>query len=229
MGNWLTPLGFALIAAGAWKDYADKHRKPDATGVSGGRGLGRVGREGIRTLDIHEIKTLDQRVGWIRKGILEDSVSPEAVSAARWIISQKCVGEGRETKWCVDPKNAQSEANALYWAIKDPASPYAIRYTNDHTEVDMFGSVGSLQRVPAGDCDDMARALGAYSRVIGFPVRLVVVQTVNGDGPEHIWAEVDLEKGMDRPRWYPLDPTEDHGPGWKVPARAIRKTWVFKV
>lgn len=232
MSNWLTPLGFVLIAAGAWKDYADKRRAENGgvTGLRGGRGLGYAagGKDGIRTLEVHDVTTIDQRVAWIRKGILQDSVTPEAVSAARWIVSQKCT-EGRETKWCVTPKVAREEADALFWAIKDPASPYAIRYTNDHVEVDMFGSVGSLQRVPAGDCDDACRALGAYARVIGFPVRLVVIQTINGTAPEHIWTEVDLSKGMERAQWYALDTTEDHGPGWKVPANLIRKTWVYKV
>lgn len=235
MASWFTPLGFTLIALGAISEYQKQKALDGLRGSRSLRGVGFVnagdGRKtGVRSIGLATVKTLDQRVKWIRKGIIDDSIDPKVVSAARWIVSRKCSNDDGSMRWCVPPKNAQAEAAALFNAYKDPNSPYAVRYTNDHVEVDFFASAELQQRVPAEDCDGAARALGAMGRAIGFPARLVVVQTIHGEGPEHIWVELDLAKGMSRAQWYPLDPTEEEfAAGQKLPDKMIRKRWIYSV
>lgn len=250
MASFLIPFGMGLMALGGVMDWHRQRsgqlagRRPQLRGagaptLNGSEAHAEQLREaavrhaqarGGKGSQIHSVPTLEARVAWIRKGALADSLRVDVVQEARRIVSQKCVDE--ETggaRWCLTPKNAKEEADALYWAYKNPNSPFAVRYVADHADVDWFGGPSALREAPGADCDEAARRLVGWARAIGFQTRLHVVESTDSPGgADHIWMEVGLPKGAGD-KWYALDPTEDYGPGWQVPERMVRRHWIFPI
>jgi len=125
---------------------------------------------------------------------------------------------------CVAPKDWEGELRMLFWAVTNPNSPYAMRYTRDHATIDMFGSSDSHRRLPSGDCDDFSIRLGALARAIGYAVKCRIVAPAGQPNQwAHIYLMVGDEAGNPNPRrWLPMDPTEpQHGPFWEVSKRMI--------
>lgn len=184
-------------------------------------------KAGVKKVQMHtqDHISIDQRVGFIIKQLASDSLQPEVVSEARAIVSQKCASMDGGKRWCIDAKDRKGEADALYYAITNPNSPFAIRYTGDHARVDFFASSALTRRLPAEDCDGFTIRLGAWLRALGFEVACRVIQAKGEGSWSHIYLVAQLPDG----RWYPLDPTEpQHGPGWEVPKHLVVKSrdWV---
>lgn len=232
MSNALIKSGLALLGLG----YVVKALEPEKP-TALGRGPGGASKsqaaqlqqaqaraqakDGVRKVVMHGVENIDQRVGHIVKQIVADSMDPQVISEARAIVSQKCRSMDGGKRWCVDAKDRKGEADALYYAVSNPNSPFAIRYTSDHARVDLFGSSALLRRLPSGDCDDSAIRLGAWLRALGFEVVCRVIQAKG----EHSWSHIYLAAQLPDGRWYPLDPTEpQHGPGWEVPKHLVVKT-----
>lgn len=194
----LIPIASAILAWSSWREWA-KQRDSQGPGL---KGLGLAADEpGVRRIVQHKVNSMAERVAWIRKGALEDSLDPKVVTAARKMISQKRTGrDGRKT-WAVPEKDKRAEADAIFWAIKDPNSDFAIRYTSDHVTVDMFASTELIQRVPAEDC------FVGGTKVLRDDYRLVAIENLRvGD---RIWG---------KDRWSRVDATMDKGllPTWRV-------------
>lgn len=250
------PVGFALIAVGAWKDWNDRKRSEANPGnpllqVQGAqlrqlrarRGVGRLGyaefpedaavldfRNGnggpkkVQKISRHAVKTIEERAGYIKKALQDGSRDPQIITAARLIISQKCKDLDGGKRWCVTPKDNMGEITALFRAVVDPNSPFAVRYTNDHPYEDQFSSANLMMRVPAEDCDGFVIYLGAMLQAIGFPVKMRIVQDSGSQTWSHIYLLADVLKGGGK--WIALDPTEPQHPiGWQLEgAEEVAKT-----
>ena len=96
-----------------------------------------------------------------------------------------------------------------------------MRYTRDPDGVDLFAGAGRVLKMGAGDCDEMIALELALLRAIGYPVELVVVETVNAPIKgefEHIFGVTAYEDNNGTQVGVWLDPTVKEKPaGWRVP------------
>lgn len=211
--NPLLGIGFTALGAGyLWEAW--KHKKEDEpVAPTGTNGFGYAGSKGapngIRSMKYYPAGDIEQRENYIIQQIRKDSEDPKVISEARAVLSGRCpAARGGYVDWCVKPKDWDGEVRALYRAVVDPNSALAVRYTRDHTTVDLFGSSALMRRLPAEDCDGMAIRLGALLRSVGYSVRTRVVAPAGQPGAwSHIYLAVSTPPGS-RNNWKPLDPTE---------------------
>jgi hypothetical protein len=164
----------------------------------------------IKSSKMHKVRNIEERVGYIKKLIQRDSTSPRVKEAVARILGRKC-GD----KWCVPPKNYSGEVAALFNAVHDPKSPYALRYTRDHVTVDQFSSVSDLMDMKIGDCDDGAIYLAALLTSAGYPVKLRVIQAKGAPSWSHIYVLAGAPPNGPT-KWVPLDWSVDRPAGWEV-------------
>ena len=246
--GWNPLIGVGFTALGIGYLY-EAFKKDDAPTPVGAGPLGRaprpqmpqgqplVVRDGVKTIKFHPAGDIRQRVGYITDQMRRDSVDPKVVTEATSILSRKCPIDPRSRmaglKWCVEPKDWKQEKIALFfYALTDPNSSMAMRYTRDHTTVDMFRSSALMRRLPAADCDDFVIRLGALLMAVGYAVKARVVAPAGQPGQwAHIYLMVADEPGNPNPaKWLPLDPTEpQHGPFWEVPKNLISSVRDFPV
>jgi hypothetical protein len=245
--NKMIYTGFALVGIGyAVKLLQGESGEPPTVfpPPDSVKGLGRtptgapmVVKDGVRSIRFYPAGDIKQRVGYIIDQIRKDSTEPRVVSESRALLSRKCPVDPRSRmaglKWCIEPKDWKAEKVALFFhALTDPNSKMAMRYTRDHTTVDMFGSSALMRRLPAGDCDDFVIRLGALLMSVGYSVKCRVVAPAGQPGQwAHIYLVCGDEPGNANPaKWYALDPTEpQHGPFWEVPDRLISSKRDFDV
>ena len=187
--------------------------------------------KGVRSVEFHTVGDIDDRVNRIIGQIRKDSLDPKVITQARSIVSARCKAyPGGRVDWCVQPKNHKGEIEAIFRAITDPNSIYAVRYTRDHAGVDLFASNNLMDRLPAGDCDDMCIRGGALLRAIGFDVKCRVVAPA---GSPNQWSHIYLMVGNppgENTKWYAFDAAEaQHGPFWEVPKQYISTVKDFPV
>lgn len=202
-------------------------------------------KDGVRTIKFYPAGSIDNRLRYIIKQIREDAKDPKTITEATAINSGKCPTAKGGLKWCVPskansvvgyPQDADqmristSEVENLFWALVNPNSPYALRYTRDPLYYDAFRSSDLMRRIPAGDCDDMTIRLGAWLVASGFIVKCRIVAPKGQPGQwAHIYLMVAVPAGEKR-RWIALDPTEpQNGFGWEVPNSVISSKRDFEV
>jgi len=217
--NGLAALGFAKDGAGVI--VPGRSRSEDILLV----------KDGVKTIKFHPAGNIDNRVGYIVRQINKDARDPKTITEATRIVSRRCPDGKGGLKWCVPQKAWKKEIEALFWALTDPNSPYAVRYTRDPEKFDGFRSADLMRRIPAGDCDDMVIRLSGWLQAIGYPVKARVVAPA---GAPNQWAHIYLLAGSvpgegEPPEWIPLDPTEPHPPGWEVPKHLISTVKDFPV
>lgn len=243
--NPLIGIGFTALGVGyLYEALSNGKAAPTPVGGVGqvprpaplpGRDL--IVQDGVRTIRFHPAGDIKQRVSYILDQMRKDSVDPKVVSEATALLSRKCPVDPRSgmagLDWCYPPKDWKAEKLALFfYALVDPNSRMAMRYTRDHATVDMFRSSALMRRIPAGDCDDMVIRLGALLMAVGYAVKARVVAPAGQPGQwAHIYLMVADEPGNANPaRWLPMDPTEpQHGPFWEVPKKLISSVKDFPV
>src|SRR5580658_8754610 len=202
----LKVVGTGLVVIGGILDLIGYDEGSSASSIAG-PGLGRLGGQPSDPMNrllpankvplkstTHQVKNINERVGYICRLILRGSESPKVRDAVAQILNKRC-----GTKWCVPPKDANAEVAALYQAVTDPRSKFAVRYTRDHRELDQFHSADKLMKMNIGDCFVYG------TRVLRDDHKLVPIESLRiGD---HIW-------GYDR--WSLVTNT------WE---RGQRKTW----
>jgi hypothetical protein len=246
--NWLTSIGFVALGAGyLW----EATRRDRSTAVPGPtpqelEGLRRsrralnaapagkpmVVKDGVRSIRFYPAGSIDNRVKFIVDQIRRDSADKKTITEARAIVSGKCRADAGGLRWCVPIKSWTDELRMIYFAITNPNSPYAVRYTRDHATIDLFGSSDLMRRLPAEDCDGLSVRVGALCRAIGYAVKCRVVAPAGQPNQwAHIYIMVGDEPGNPNPRrWLALDASEPQNPPfWEVPKRLISTVKDFDV
>lgn len=113
-----------------------------------------VGKPKLKQYDISDI---DTRVGLIGELIRKGSLSPDLRERTIEILSLKCDALGRPSAngphWCVREKDCLGEVKAIFEAIRNPRSKYAVRYTRDAMLADVFTAPErTLLKSHGGDC-----------------------------------------------------------------------------
>jgi len=195
-------------------------------------GKPKLGKPVLKQYDVHDI---DTRVGYIGELIRKGSLNPQLRETTIQLLAQKCDSSGRPSKtgdrWCVKEKDCLGEVNAIFNAVRNPKSPYAIRYTRDAMLADVFTAAErTLFKLNGGDCDDYVITLGAMLMAVGHPVRLRVVATrvAGTDDRNAPWSHIYLltPTTFDNPnaKWVPMfisvDGSMDKPLGWEAPGAA---------
>lgn len=179
----------------------------------------------------YDISDIDTRVGLIGELIRKGSLSPDLRERTVEILSLKCDVLGRVDSqggnWCVKEKDCLGEVKALFEAVRNPKSKYAVRYTRDAMLADVFTAPErTLLKSHGGDCDDYVITLGSMLMAVGHPVRMRVVAT-RRDGykdSEAPWSHIYLltPTTFDNPRakWISVDASMNKPLGWEAPGAA---------
>ena len=160
----------------------------------------------IRKMTFATVRTIDQRVKYIKELILKSSASAPIVERARSIVARKC-GD----TWCVPEKDWWAEVKAIFDFCRKN-----LRYTRDHRIVDQFSSAEASLRMKAGDCDDGTILLGSLLMAIGYTVKCRVIQSQGASTWSHIYLMVGLPPTGTPTRWVPLDWSVNKPAGWQV-------------
>lgn len=191
-----------------------------------------IGRPKLKQYDINDI---DERVGLIGELIRKGSLDPELRETTVRLVSQKCDASGNPSpngdRWCVKEKDCLAEVKAIFNAIRNPKSKFAVRYVRDAMLADVFTSAErTLFKSHGGDCDDYVITLGAMLMSIGHPVRLRVVATrsdrfADDKAPwSHIYlltpTTFDNPDAKWVPMWISVDGSMDKPLGWEAPGAA---------
>jgi hypothetical protein len=235
-GKAPTPLGTNLGALAPYAQALPPIRRSRGSTPPAHLGALGLAREqgpvpnGLKTMKFYPAGDISQRVGRIAGQIKKDSLNPNVVSAARAIVSQKCGSLEGGRHWCIPAKDWKGEVKAVFSGVTNPNSPFAVRYTRDHVDVDMFASSELMSRLPAEDCDGLTIRLGALLRALGYHVRCrVVAPAGQPDAWSHIYLAVAVPPGS-KDGWMPLDPSEpQHGAFWEVPQAYISTKRDFDV
>lgn len=174
----------------------------------------------------YDVKTIEQRVSLIadlmRKGAKDGKVRERAIE----IVSRKCDALGNvvphgtpgATKYCVPEKSCIAEVQAIFNAVRNPASPNAIRYVRDSVLADIFaGADRTLFKLHGGDCDDYAVTCGALLLAIGHPVRIRVIRTVDKPSWSHVYLLTPRDFDNPKAPWISFDASMAKPLGWEAP------------
>jgi hypothetical protein len=179
----------------------------------------------------YDVGDIDTRVGLIGELIRKGSLSPDLRERTVEILSLKCDALGRVdpkgSSWCVKEKDCLGEVKALFEAIRNPRSKYAVRYTRDAMLADVFTAPErTLLKSHGGDCDDYVIVLGSMLMSVGHPVRMRVVATRRDGVPDkdapwsHIYLLTPTTFDNPQAKWISVDASMDKPLGWEAPGAA---------
>jgi hypothetical protein len=105
----------------------------------------------------YDVRDIDTRVGLIGELIRKGSLSPDLRERTVALLASKCDALGRLSddagRWCVAEKDCLGEVKAIFEAIRNPRSKYAVRYTRDAMLADVFvAPERTLLKSHGGDC-----------------------------------------------------------------------------
>lgn len=245
--------GFILSAIAQMQNGVSGQDAAAAEANSGVRGLGfdmqsRAGRvlplpsaklptklpqqiPGKPTLRQYDVNDIDTRVGLIGELIRKGSLNPDLREKTVEILSLKCDVLGRVSpngsQWCVKEKDCLGEVKAVFEAIRNPSSKFAVRYTRDAMLADVFTAPErTLLKSHGGDCDDYVIVLGSMLMAIGHSVRMRVVATRRDDVPDskapwsHIYLLTPTTFDNPRAKWISVDGSMNKPLGWEAPGAA---------
>ena len=245
--------GFILSALANIKNARDKALgNVNAHGLGDSPGAGISSGKGPRVLQLpsvrlptslgkpklkqYDVKDIDTRVGLIGELIRKGSLSPDLRERTVALLASKCDALGRLSddagRFCVAEKDCLGEVKAIFEAIRNPRSKYAVRYTRDAMLADVFvAPERTLLKSHGGDCDDSCIVLGSMLMSVGHPVRLRIVAT-RQDGvadSKAPWSHIYLltPTTFDNPnaKWLSVDGSMDKPLGWEAPgAREVAAT-----
>lgn len=237
---WLLAGGFVLSALANMKNGVEGPFEPGIKGLGEGEGKdtkalpsggGRKGVIGKPKVKQYDIEDIDDRVALVGDLIRKGSLSPDLRERTVEILSQKCDVLGRidnksGTKWCVPEKNCLGEVKALFEAVRNPRSKYAVRYTRDALLADVFTAPErTLLKSHGGDCDDYVILLGSMLMSVGHQVKLRVIATRRQGVDDRIapWSHIYLITPTDfedTRKWVSVDASMDKPLGWEAPGAA---------
>lgn len=165
-----------------------------------------------------QVKNLKERVGLIHYYIREGRKDVRVRQLASAIINRKC---GRD--WCIAEKDWYGEVRAIWDYLRQN-----VRYTLDPYSLELFQRARRSLELGTADCDDLVILAGSLLQVIGYPVRIVIVDT-SGDGWNHVYLSVGMPPTGPM-EWIPFDlAATNKDLGWEPPASMVARKKMFEI
>lgn len=169
----------------------------------------------IRSVDV---KSVEDRVGLINYYIQQGRKDPSIRRLASRILTQRC-----GNSWCVEEKDWFGEVSAIFGWMR-----HNTRYTLDPYSLELFQKPKRAVQFGTTDCDDQTILAGSLLQSVGYPVRIVIIDTGHG-GWSHVYLHIGLPP-MDPRRWISFDLTATKEQlGWEMPAQSIKRKRVFEI
>lgn len=169
----------------------------------------------MRTVKVGKI---EDRIALINHYIQEGKQDAQIRRLASGILNQRCGDQ-----WCIPEKDWKAEVEAIFNWVRTN-----VRYTLDPWELELFQRARRSIENGTADCDDQVILAGALLQSVGYPLRLVVVDTGHG-GYSHIYLHVGTPP-MNPKKWISFDLTATTEPfGWEVPGYTVAKKRIFQV
>ncbi len=195
------------------------------------------GRDGLPmpTAETHDVGHIDERVDLIIKLIRDGAADPVIGEKAKILLGRKCDSTGRHVpkgeegrrsgvKFCVPEKDCTAEVRAIFNAVRDPRSQYAIRYVRDSLIGDVFTAAKrTLLRINGGDCDDYCVTIGALLMSIGHPVYVCVITTTDRQTWNHVYLLTPSKFDDPNAPLIALDASVSKPMGWEAPGAATNR------
>jgi hypothetical protein len=187
------------------------------------------------------IRTLDDRIDYLKKLADEGKRDPQVYAFARRALTKKC---GRD--WCVPEKENLGEAKVLFGALQQQVPPSMtaedlktaerlfnntrrnVRYTSDIAGVDTYQKPSHTLSLRSADCDDFSSLTCAALGSVGIPCRFKVIRTKGAKDWNHIYAQAGLPRSNPK-RWISMDSSVNMPFGWEAPPRMVADSRVFRV
>ena len=212
--NWNNVLIGVIV--GAWGSFVAQLLEEEKRSSSTSYKLGTLGIPKVR---VEGVRNIDERVGNIINLINKYYKHPLIREYASRVLSKKC-----GNRWCVKEKDWYNEAKAIFNQVRRD-----VRYARDVYGIDTFvNPVRTLYQYKIADCDDYVITLGALYKSIGYPIKLVVVQTADYPDYNHIYLKVGIPP-MRPIKWVTVDASENKPFGWEVPSIYVIKKKEYKV
>lgn len=210
--------GARNLAKGLANDEADKPRP---------KGKALIVKKGMKT-EMHEVRSLDERVKHIIKMIQKGRHDPRVRSLTVQIISRRCGGT-----WCTPEKDWKAEATAVFEELRKRY----YRYVRDTYGTDLFQHPRRTLEFGGGDCDDASILVASMLGSIGFRCWLRVIQTVEASDWNHIYVVAEIpetggaagREGGGRAMKMPLDLSVAKPAGWEAPKHLVKRVKDYKV
>ncbi len=187
------------------------------------------------------IRTLDDRIKYLRRLAVEGKLDPEIYAFARKAVNRRC-----GNRWCIDEKDNLGEAKALFGALRQRKPPRMsardveaagrvfrqirnnVRYTSDISGVDTYQRPSHTLSLHGGDCDDYSTLTCATLGSVGIPCRFKVIRTKGAKDWNHIYAQAGFPRANPQ-RWISMDSSVNMPFGWEAPKRMVAASRVFRV
>jgi len=165
------------------------------------------------------VTNIKQRIGLINRFIQEGRKDPQIRQLVSRIMTAWC-GRG----WCVPEKQWQAEVSAVFYWVRAN-----VRYTLDPYSLELFQRAQRIVQLKMADCDDQVILSGAMLQTIGYPLRIVIIDTGDDSGWNHVYLHVGIPP-TDPTKWISFDLTAIDQPlGWEMPSSMINKKKAFEV
>jgi hypothetical protein len=182
------------------------------------------------------IRTLDDRIRYLRGLVDNGKRDPEVFAFARRALTKKCGGQ-----WCIPEKDNLGEAKALFAEIRrvqggDLAGAKKlfhhirdnVRYTSDIYGVDTYQKPSHTIALKTADCDDGSTLTCSALQSIGIPCRFKVIRTKGARDWNHIYPQAGFPRANPK-RWVSMDSSVNMPFGWEAPPKMVADSRVFRV
>lgn len=184
----------------------------------------------------HDVENINARVALITKLIRDGAADMELGERTKMLLARKCDSTGKvipkgqegrfsDARFCVKEKDCMGEIKAIFEAVRNPRSKYAVRYVRDSIIGDVFTSAKrTLLRTNGGDCDDATITLGAMLMSIGHPVFVTVIRTTDKPTWNHVYLLTPSDFDNPNAPLVALDGSVNKPAGWEAPGAAEVRT-----
>jgi hypothetical protein len=202
-----------------------------------------ITRGGVHSMQMRSfnIRTLDDRMQYLRKLADEGKRDPAVYAFARRAITARCGND-----WCIPEKDNVKEARAIFGAQRRRVPPRMtardvgtarnifkgnrrhVRYTSDIMGVDTYQKPAHTLALRTGDCDDYSTLTCAELGSVGIPCRYKVIRTRGAKDWNHIYPQAGFPRANPT-RWISMDSSVNMPFGWEAPRRMVAASRVFRV
>jgi hypothetical protein len=189
----------------------------------------------------YKIRTLDDRVRYLRQLVDQGKRDPQVYAFARRSINARC-----GTRWCIPEKDNLGEARAVFKNLRGAMPPHLteadlrrarsvhnsmrrnVRYTSDIAGVDTYQKPSHTLALRSGDCDDYSATTCSALGSIGIPCGFEVIRTKGAKDWNHIYAMAGFPRSNPT-RWIPMDSSVNKPFGWRAPDSMVAERKFFRV
>lgn len=170
--------------------------------------------ENLPKAKLHNIKSIDDRIKFIKQQIYKSLIDPE----------QKIRQLTAEVIAPCETKDYECYIAEIFFFVKGN-----VKYVRDYEGLDTYQTAYRTLQWGMADCDDFSILLASMLMSIGIPVKLRIIKTIKDTDWSHIYILAGLPPQKPK-HWIPLDASvKESYVGWEAPKHIIKEKKDFRV